>query len=322
MFYEYSITPDVFDPASLGGNPATALILTQLLRGICENGMISDLHKSGWSRDIAKRVEGIPSQKTKANVMKLLEVLKDRKRLVRHPKAANDPADDVQWFELAREAHGRAPLDAIVLTPNLLASCGIDDEILIGLDDVLDSDPWLHRRRSATIKQQEADYRNLLPKVLRHAKRLWLIDPYFRPDRRQWTDTIEICASLMGQRGGDVLRGIIEVHTGDPGKRNTPLSPKDEITAWDQWKKDHFTPNYPHTLSVSMWGSRVNGERFHDRLLITDQVGFQIAGGLDCMTPPIGTPSDTVWTLLDEKDRLLWLGKFQEGTSPYDRITT
>lgn len=320
MLYEYSITPDVFDPALLENDQAAAVILTQLLRGICENGMISDLHKSGWSRDIAKRIEEIPSHKIKTNVMKLLEVLKDRKRLVRHPRAANDPADDMQWVELAREAHGRAPLDAIVLTPNLRARCGIDDEVLVGLGDVLDSAPWLNRRRSATIKQREADYRSLLPKILRHAKRLWLIDPYFRPDRRQWTDTIEICASLMGQRGGELLRGIIEIHTGDPGKRNTPLSPKDEMTAWDQWKKNHFAPNYPHTLSVSMWAKFDDGERVHDRFLITDQVGISIAGGLDCITPPAGIPSDTVWTLLDERDRLLWLSKFQEGTSPYDRI--
>ena len=316
MFYEYSITPDVFDPAFLGGDPTAAFTLTQLLKGICENGMISDLHKNRWSRDIATRVEGISLQSTKTSVMKLLGFLKDRKRLVRHPKAPNDPAGELQWLELAREAHGRAPLDAIVLTPDLLARCGIDDEVLIGLDGMLESDPWVNRQRSVTIKQQEADYRSLLPKILRHAKRLYLIDPYFRPDQRKWTKTIEICASLMGQRGGDVLPGIIEIHTGDPGERQ---SPKDEKATWDDWRKDRFAPNYPHTLSVSMWAKTDHGERFHDRFLITDQVGFSIAGGLDCTHPP-GTPSDTVWARLDDKDRLLWLRKFQEGTSPYDRI--
>lgn len=315
MFYEYSITPDVFDPAFLSGGPDAAVILTELLRGICENGMISDLHKSGWSRDIATRVKRIPSQSTKTNVMTLLEILKDRKRLVRHPKATNVPGDELQWLELAREAHGRARLDAIVLTPDLLARCGIDDEVLIGLGDMLGSDLWVDRQHSATIKQQEAGYRSLLPKILRHARRLYLIDPYFRPQHK-WTKTIEICASLMGQRGGDVLPGRIEIHTGDPGERQ---SPKDEKATWDDWRKDRFVPNYPHTLSVSMWAKTDHGERFHDRFLITDQVGFSIAGGLDC-THPAGTSSDTVWARLDDKDRLLWLRKFQEGTSPYDRI--
>jgi len=55
LFYEYAITPEVFDPSFLERNGATPMILTQLLRGICDNGMISDLHKSKWSKDIARR---------------------------------------------------------------------------------------------------------------------------------------------------------------------------------------------------------------------------------------------------------------------------
>ena len=63
-----------------------------------------------------------------------------------------------------------------------------------------------------------------------------------------------------------------------------------------------------------------DGERVHDRFLITDQVGLSIAGGLDCVRPAFGTPSDTIWTLMDEKDCQLWLSKFRLGTSPYDKI--
>lgn len=319
MFYEYSITPDVFDPAFLDGGSAAAVILTQLLKGICENGMISDLHKSRWSKDIARRVQEISSQSTKTNVMKLLGLLMDRRRLVRHPKAPNNPADELQWLELAREAHGRAPLDAIVLTPELLARCGIDDEILIAVDDVLNSDPWMNRRRSTTITMQETDYRNLLPKILRHARRLYLIDPYLRPEPK-WTKTIEICASLMGQRGHAVLPGDIEIHTGDPRERSACRSPMEENAAWDVWREDRFTSKYPeHSLSVSMWEKFDIGERFHDRLLITDQVGFSIPGGLEC-TFGSATPSRTIWALLDEEDRSLWLSMFREGTSPYERI--
>ena len=222
-------------------------------------------------------------------------------------------------LELAREAHARASLDAIMLTPELLAHCGIDDEVLVGVDNVLNSDLWMNRRRSTTIKKQEADYSALLPKILRHAKRLYLIDPYLRPEPR-WTKTIEICASLLGQRGGAVLPGDIEIHTGDPRERSACRNPAEEKTAWNNWRKDCFTPKYPkHTLSVSMWENFVVGERFHDRLLITDQVGFSIPGGLDCKFGA-GTPSRTIWALLDEEDRSMWLTMFQESTSPFGRI--
>ncbi len=317
LFYEYAITPEVFDPAFLLGNGANPVVITQLLRGICENGMISDLHKSGWSRDIAQRIGDVPSQKTKTDLMTLLSVLKDRNRLVRHPKAPGDPNDDLEWLTLARQAHDRAPLDAIMITSALLESSGMNDELLVEVGGALGSPAWLARRRSETIKQREEDYRSLLPKILRHAKRLYLIDPFFRPDRRQWTDTIMICASLMGQRGGEPLQGIIEIHTGDPSNR---CSPQDEAAAWERWKRAEFVTNFRHTLSVGMWKKFDDGERVHDRFLITDQVGFSIAGGLDCLRPPFGTPSDTIWTLMDEEDRQLWLSKFRAGTSPYEKI--
>ena len=139
-----------------------------------------------------------------------------------------------------------------------------------------------------------------------------MIDPFFRPDRRQWTDTIEICASLLGRRGFQPLQGIIEIHTGDPSNRR---SPADEFAAWDSsGKRRQFAPNYRHTLSVAMYKQFDDGERVHDRFLITDQVGLSIAGGLDCVRPAFGTPSDTIWTLMDEKDCQLWLSKFRLGT--------
>lgn len=318
MFYEYAITPEVFDSSFLEGNDAHPVILTQLLRGICENGMISDLNKSDWAKDIKRRIGEVSSQKTKSNLMNLLSALKDRNRLVRHPKTPNAPQDDFGWLQLALEAHDRAPLDMIMLTSELLECSGMTDEILAEVGRTLDSPAWLARRQSRTIEQREEDYRDLLPKILRHAKRLYLIDPYFRPDQPRWTDTIKICASLMGQRGGEPLRGIIEIHTGDPSLRGR--MPRIEAEAWERWKRARFAPLYTHTLLVSMWRRFHDSERVHDRFLITNQVGFSIAGGLDCRRPEFDGRSKTIWTLMDGDDRQTWLSKFRVGTSPYEKI--
>ena len=317
MFYEYAITPEVFGAPFLGADGANPVILTQLLRGICENGMISDLNRSVWKRDIARRIGEVPSQKTKTDLMALLSVLNDRNRLVRHPKVSNDPDDDLEWLALARQAHNRSSLDAIILSSELLVLSGLTNELLVEARGALGSPVWLARKRSETIKQREEDYRWLLPKILRHAKKLYLVDPFFRPDRRQWTDTIKICASLMGQRGGVPLRGTIEIHTGDPSYRRPP---REEVQAWERWKRTEFGQHYVHTLIVSMWRRFDDGERLHDRFLITDQVGFSIAGGLDCLRQPFGVPSDTIWTLMDEDDRQLWLRKFRVGTSHYEKV--
>ena len=318
MFYEFSITPEVFGASFLATNGAHPVVLTQLLQGICENGMISDLNRGAWRRDIARRIEAVPSQKTKADLTRLLSVLSDRNRLVRHPKESNESNEDHEWLTLALKAHERAPLDAILTSSELIESSGMAEDLLVAMEVALGSPVWLARKRSETIKNEEAGYRALLPKILRHAKRLYLVDPYFRPDQRRWQDTIEICASLMGQRGHEQQRGIIEIHTGDPSDRRTP---QEEMEAWEHWKKSQFSQQFHHTLSVTMWKQCDGGERLHDRFLITDQVGFSIAGGLNCLRQPFGVPTDTIWALMDEGDRQLWLSKFREGTSPYEKVT-
>ena len=150
-----------------------------------------------------------------------------------------------------------------------------------------------------------------------------MIDPYLRPDLERFTDTIILCGTLLGERGGsptDALRGNIEVHTSNVCERRT--TPREEFDRWERWKASQFKPSCPrHSLEVKMWAEQIGGERFHDRFLITDQIGFSVAGGLDCVKPPYGTPSDTVWTVLDEQDRQAWLRKFQPGTSPYRKVS-
>lgn len=323
MFYEYAITPEVFDPAHLAANGARGVILTQLLRGLCENGMIADLHKGAWGRKILEKVTALSEAQTRADLQALLSTLKDRNRVVRHPRAAQDPKSDLDWLGLAYEANARAALDAIILSSDLHAASARYDDFLCPFDSVLGAAHWQRRRRSITFKQCEADYRALLPPILRHAKRLYLIDPYLRPDRDRFTDTIMLCGQLLGNRGGDALQGIIEIHTSDAcERRNTPRPVPEELARWRRWIADEFKTVCPrHTATISIWAEQTGGERFHDRFLITDQAGFSVAGGLDCVKAPFGTPSETVWTLLDEQDRQAWLRKFQPGMSPYLKIS-
>lgn len=325
MFYEYAITPEVFDPEYLAADAARGVILTQLLRGLCDNGMIADLHKGAWGRKIREKISALSEAQTRADLQTLLSILKDRNRVVRHPKAAQDPKTDLDWLGLACEANGRAALDAIILSCGLHATSARCDDVLSPFDTVLAAPHWQRRRHSITIKQCEADYCALLSPILRHAKRLYLIDPYLRPDLKRFTDTIILCGKLLGERGGsptNALPGIIEIHTSAVCEHRDPLrTVQEEAKQWNHWICNELKAACSrHTVRVSIWARDEGGERFHDRFLITDQIGFSVAGGLDCVKAPFGTPSDTVWTLLNEQDRQAWLQKFQPGTSPYRKV--
>ncbi len=62
MLYSFAITPEVFEPWFAPDGTAEALILTELLRGLCDNGILANLHAGQW---IAQVVRGLNSDKSR-----------------------------------------------------------------------------------------------------------------------------------------------------------------------------------------------------------------------------------------------------------------
>ena len=109
MLYEYSLIPDVFDSTLLYCSPEAAKDVSQLLRGIADNGLLADLHKGRWRDHIAALLGAIPNgapeegrSNPKDRIAACLKLLDDRNRLVRHPKRANgEPSSHREWLDLA-----------------------------------------------------------------------------------------------------------------------------------------------------------------------------------------------------------------------------
>ena len=106
LFYEYAITPDVFDARYISGDQRLEVILPVLLKGIIENGMIANLNKDGWIKQLrGNRLPAVTPVKLKDQLLSLLSILDDRHRLVRHPKSPfGDPDNDSKWFAIALES--------------------------------------------------------------------------------------------------------------------------------------------------------------------------------------------------------------------------
>lgn len=320
MLYEFALTPDVFDANTIEADPILGLTLLQLLRGLCDNGMVANLNKDRWVRHIREKRLEWPAELSpglRDKIISCLNILHDRHRLVRHPRRVQgDPATDSEWLDLTLESHQRIAFEGIILSPDLLDACCANEGAFINLSGALDAPQWHNRRRSMTLTKCEADYRDALAPILRHAKSVSLVDPYMSCHNTRFFDTVRICLDLVGQRGHAPLSSRVHIHAGDPQEDNYHReSVTDRLAAWERQLRPL---QHSHRITIFLWGRQTGGETFHDRFILTDQCCISIPGGLDCRTS--STPNSTTWSLLDEEDRFQWLQSFDPVTSPYQLL--
>lgn len=305
LFYEYAITPDVFHGDYISADIRLEIILSELLKGICDNGMIANLNKDGWLKLIKN--DCLPTLKSanfRDKLIQYLNTLHDRNRIVRHPKSTHgDPLSDLDWLKLALESHGQIKFDGIIASLPLLSTCGQTCEEFLDTSSVLDSEQWNGRRRTLTLASCEPYYRPVLDPILRHAKSLTIVDPFFSPHEQKYKNFLKICIEQMGHRGSSTLNGRVYIHTGDPyTDHNHQESVDDRLGAWERCIKGLFPTSIPHKIKIFIRRKRDDGRgnKFHDRYILTNQCCINIPMGTDTYSE--STQNSTTWALLDYED--------------------
>lgn len=314
MLYEFAMTPDLFDKKVISDDLA-GTILVQLLRGLEVNGLLADFHKGKWSEHITQRMVSI-SPKWLDKIKACLTVLKDRNRLVRHPKCmSGDPQCDGDWLNLAFESNSRNAFQGIFLSQQLKEGCLSECAEYIGFYDALDSVRWRTLvNRSQSVIKTEDDYRLALLPILRHAKSLLLIDPYMNAIDSRFFETVKMCAKLMGQRGQARLDGRIHIHAELKRQKPEGLTLDQYLNEWEKKLTPHASSEQ-RRFKVFLWEAIDKADKPHDRFFLTDQCGISVPGGLDCRYYSQANTTD--WSLLDEHVRKNRWAEYEPATSPY-----
>lgn len=315
MLYEFAITPDVFDPSIHETNPALSVTVVELLRGICDNGLVANLHRAAWSRHVREQRIGDLPQDLRDRIIACLEMLDRRQRLVRHPRGtAGDIPSDQEWLTLALNSHNLLAFHGIVLSEPLFRTARCNGAHFLELSTVLNSPQWLGRQRSLDVHKTQAEYRQTLAPVLRYTKSLSLVDPFFNAHEAKYTDMLRLCSELTGRPRHDRTHARIDIHA-DFDKQKPDDA--DETALTNLWRHvlQPLADQDGHRFRVFLWRARAGGRAFHDRYLITNQCAISTPHGLDIERR--ATPSLTTWSLLEEHIRLRSLEDYDPATSPY-----
>lgn len=157
-----------------------------------------------------------------------------------------------------------------------------DEDTVISLDACRD---WRSEPSKSIKRTPDSITRSLLP-VLRHAREIRIVDSYFRPIDHVGPQQIltiadrylDVIRELLGKLSSNINRKpAISIHA-----RFTKELPSE---VWRRGCEEHLSTCLPEgwCADVLRWKQRSQGERLHDRFILTDLGGVGIHGGLDCV---------------------------------------
>lgn len=309
--------PDVFDAHSIENEPALGVALVNLLAEMRHVGLVANLNKDRWSRFVFNEQLPALSPKLRDAIITYLNLLKDRKRLVRHPKRMSQPPQyHSEWLDIALQSHREYPFHGILMGDSLLSSCATREACYVDLADAFLSTTWQQQLHSVRVRQREVDYRKVLTPLLRYASSLHLVDPFLRFSDPKSFKVVKICSELLGKRGDEQKAGYIHLHVKELGSGTS----KEFLDEWQH----HLTrlPKHPHTFKIFVWRD-IDG-LLHDRFIFTDQCGVAAGNSFRADAHSVVT---TVWNLLDYEVWTKELEKYNvdentKSQSPFRLIDT
>lgn len=307
MLLDFAIVPHVFDKSYLESNPEQLYALSALLRDISQRGMITGLNNKDWNKEVLERISFLPKNSSE-KIISILNTLKSRNRIVGHPKQESIRyAAEPDWIALALNLNEKAAFSTIVSTQPC-EKCEQPNEA--------------HEKTSElevgtqVILQNRENMKNQLAPLLRYARKVTLIDPYFNVAQKRFKDTLELIAECLSERRGERLKEsqiIINARYVDEYSAKYYNDRTDTAEYEQRWQEVFKTIQRRdgHKCRLQVWD---DNKLMHDRYIITDQCGVSVGLGLDM---DYSDSRESSWGMLRNDLLSAKLDAVKENSSPY-----
>ena len=259
MLKEFCITPQVFDAEHLTEfHP----YLKNLLEIIESSGYILDLNNGAWARETRQNInKEHQAQKLKDRFNNIYDFLKNRHRIVGHPKGMIQPKNEQEWLLIAKELTQIRKIDAVLATKNY------DNSTLSleKLEELNISEKFGITGSKHYVKSEKELQKIFLP-LLSYAKKVTIIDPYFDIAVPRFKKTLDLIAQSFKEKrgtkssGGSIVINIsikIFSERGDPfnhtKKELESLLVKRVNTRYrEKWQKiiNDISKEYDHKVKI------------------------------------------------------------------------
>ncbi|RJP24020.1 MAG: hypothetical protein C4520_04815 [Candidatus Abyssobacteria bacterium SURF_5] len=173
------------------------------------------------------------------------------------------------WRENAENEHQRVPFHAILAQDNPTAN----PAVLVN-DDIIDATPLWRTQSGGIVRRKAADMAGAVRSMLCCCNTAIFIDPHFMPDNIRYRTSLQAFLFELTALRPKSLPTRVEVHTN---------AEKCEIGFFCDTCNEKLPQIIPAGLKVAFirWKRRPDGQKLHNRYILTDLGGVKFQHGLD-----------------------------------------
>jgi hypothetical protein len=276
-----------------------------------------------WKRFVWDAFRSGPSASNQNAQMRMTEVIQHLwQNSIKRPSTF---PEIVVWLERAEAEHAERPFRAILATHNPRQK-----SFVIPVNRLIESEHELWKiPDSVSTPRKPSEISEALSPLIRLCQHLLLIDPYFDPNKNRFRQTLK---AILSKCDGNVC-GIehlnIELHTSidrffKDWERSEHRDSVSENSVYENFVRDcenRIPDLFPQwiQLKIVVWKQRYNGEKLHNRYLLTDMYGVMFGTGSDAASDPDSIESDDI-VLLEEGQYLNRYSQYAGTTPAFDLV--
>lgn len=266
MLKEICITPQVFDEKQLVNDNSSWKDIKNLLESVYLSGYIIGLNNNDWVKAVRTEISKIANQRIKDVFNNLISDLKDRNRIVGHPKSDTKPSNEEGWLSIAEEIDSLQKVYSILATKKYFDNVTTINQLeYMNIAEIFGITGTKHY-----VKTSE-ELKRIFSPLLAYARKVTIIDPYFNISEPRYKITLDLVAKYFKNKRGIRDSGTIYIHCSS----KATINPK--------WKKviNEVFQKYGHIVIINVWDRKTDEIKLHERYIITDQAGIVSGAGTD-----------------------------------------
>ena len=256
MLHEYAV-----EPHAIGSDWHTFRYLIEKF-GFDRGRLISRFPKR-WFREVYSASSGFTDMQRKYMEEMLAQA---KKYKVVHSGRPYDPGLG-GWLDNALAQQGVDPFHAIIAEVK-----PVGQGVVLEAAKIDEREPLLAAPHTWEVARVGAVLANAIGPMLKSARTVLLVDPYFDIREPRYQETLQACLEIVQSSNAGGAR--CEIHYRDHDTRPPPEMVEREARRW-------LAGIIPDGMSITLfaWTEKARGEDFHARYLLTDVGGISVEAG-------------------------------------------
>ncbi len=274
MLSEFALSPAVFRTTSYESEGMADFCIRTLKQPFLEDCLVRNLHGGDWFKQLNEQRGSLPPM-----AKELIKKLKTQGRLIGHePAGIKCPTTDEEWEIEAVLSSEQMSLRGMIFSKEAKNSRHRKNPFVACPETLPSVNFWKERPCSLRIPRGINEYCDLMLPLLRHASWIAFIDPHINPERKGYSDFIQLLTHpLLTERSS---KPTIEIHR----------------VAWLEDRKEKQPNKLPkfaeiETIFRDNWSAKLERRGikvevflwvdFHDRFVASNLVSMTWSNGFD-----------------------------------------